>query len=65
MFKVLLVDDEVLTRTGLKYSISWNKYNMEIVYEASGVDEAVELLHEHSDIDIIFTDIVMPVKNVL
>ena len=29
--KVLIADDETIVRTGLKASVDWEKYNMEVV----------------------------------
>lgn len=57
--KILIVDDELLVRIGIKSCIEWNKYGMEIVGEASdGIDalEQIRLLHP----DVVLLDIKMP-----
>ncbi|HEX2947654.1 MAG TPA: response regulator [Clostridia bacterium] len=59
LLKVLLVDDEYMVRGLLKRCIDWNEIGMEIIGEASGAQEALELTDRLSP-DIIFTDICMP-----
>jgi len=63
MLNVFIVDDEPLVRAGIKYSINWEKYDMQVIGEADGVDNAIEAILIHPQIDIVFTDIVMPEKN--
>lgn len=58
--KVIIVDDEKLERNLLKKCINWKYLNMEIVAEASNADEALRFL-ESNTVDIVFTDIHMPV----
>lgn len=58
--KVIIVDDENLVRNLLKKCVNWEDFNMEIVAEASNADEALHLL-ESNVVDIVFTDIHMPV----
>lgn len=60
--KVLIVDDEVLVRQGIKHHLNWEQEGFRIVGEASNGKEALELierLHPH----IVITDIVMPVMD--
>ncbi|AOY77680.1 response regulator transcription factor [Clostridium formicaceticum] len=59
MYKVLIVDDEVLVRVGLKSTIDWESLGFSVVAEASNGEQAYEayLLHKP---DVILTDIVMP-----
>jgi two-component system response regulator YesN len=57
--RVLIVDDEYMVRGLLKRCIDWNEIGMEIIGEASGAQEALELTDKLSP-DIIFTDICMP-----
>lgn len=59
MYKVLIVDDELIMRQGLKYMIDWEKEGFLIVGEATNGKEALELV-ETAHPDIVFTDIVMP-----
>lgn len=60
--KVLIVDDEILVRQGIKYVLDWEREGFQIVGEAANGQEALnslQTLHPH----IIITDIVMPVMD--
>ncbi|MDF2653127.1 MAG: response regulator, partial [Paenibacillus sp.] len=57
--RVLIVDDEILVRVGLKTIIPWDKYGFELVGEASDGQEAIEMM-ERIPCDIVLTDIRMP-----
>ncbi len=59
MLRVLIVDDEYMVRGLFKRCIDWNDLGMEIVGEASGAQEALELT-DRLNPDIIYTDICMP-----
>lgn len=61
MLKVLIVDDELLMRKGIQSLIDWEKGGFEIVGEAQNGEEALTLIREKRP-DIVFTDIVMPLK---
>lgn len=63
MHKVLLVEDEQIVRLALKSLVDWEKYHMDINYEASNGKEALKILEEHPDIDIMLTDINMPIMD--
>jgi two-component system, response regulator YesN len=58
--KVIIVDDERLERNLIKNCIDWKYFNMEIIGEASTVNEALLLLESNTP-DIVITDINMPV----
>jgi len=60
MHKVLLVDDEVFARTGLRGLIPWNRFGFEIVAEAENGEEALQMIREEQP-DLVVTDIRMPV----
>lgn len=62
MTKIMIVDDEPLVRQTLKCTIEWQKYDCEIVAEASDGFEAIEL-YKQTLPDIIITDIVMTDSN--
>lgn len=53
---ILIVDDEKDNREGLKRFLSHNY----IAYEASNGKEAIEILRENSNIEVILSDIRMP-----
>ena len=60
--KVLIVEDEYITRQGIRNMMDWRAEGFDIVGEAGNGKEALELvekLHPH----IVLTDIVMPVMN--
>lgn len=62
MLKVLIVEDEILTRIGLESMLSWEQHGFTVVGIAEngqqGLDMALSLLP-----DIIITDIIMPKLN--
>ncbi|WP_274651074.1 helix-turn-helix domain-containing protein [Paenibacillus humicola] len=62
MLNVLLVDDEALARTGLRYSFEWEAHGFRLAGEASNGQKALPYI-ERGDIDILITDIYMPVMD--
>ena len=60
MLNIMLVDDEGLVRTGLRCGIDWASAGMQVVDEAGSVPQARAKLSARHDVDLIFTDIVMP-----
>ncbi|MCL6606090.1 MAG: response regulator transcription factor [Paenibacillus sp.] len=60
--KVLIVDDEILVRQGIKYVLDWEKEGFQLVGEASNGQEALELVQTLKP-HIVITDIVMPVMD--
>lgn len=62
MYKVLIVDDEVLVRVGLKTTIDWEANGFTIVAEASNGEQGYEQYKKHMP-DVIITDIKMPKKD--
>ncbi|OPX44394.1 putative response regulatory protein [Ruminiclostridium hungatei] len=59
MYKVLIVDDEVIIRNGLYNMIPWKTLEIGEVRTASCAQEALELARETKP-DIVLTDICMP-----
>lgn len=59
MYKVLLAEDELLVRIGLKNSINWEKFGMEIAAEAENGIHAYEEYRRHG-CELVVTDIRMP-----
>lgn len=62
MKSVIIVDDELIARLGLKSLISWKNYGYEIIGEAENGQQALELtkrLHPN----ILFCDMKMPVMD--
>lgn len=60
--RVLIVDDELLVRVGLKTIIPWEENGFQLVGEASNGSEAWAMLEE-TPCDIVLTDIRMPEWN--
>ncbi len=60
--KVLIVDDELLIRQGIKHSIAWEDEGFQIIGEASNGREALELIDQNEP-HIVITDMVMPVMD--
>lgn len=57
--KVLIVDDELIVRKGLRALVPWEQYGMEIVAEAANGERGWEEFVTHKP-QIVITDIVMP-----
>lgn len=62
MYKVMIVDDEVLVRIGLKSLINWEDIGYEIVAEAGNGQSAYEKYLALKP-DLVITDIKMPKKD--
>jgi len=62
MRKVVIVDDELLVRIGLKSTINWKEHGFNLVGEAKNSQEALEICRKLEP-DIILTDIEMPGVN--
>lgn len=62
MIKVIIVDDEYLLREGLKNTIPWERYGMEVVGMAENGEDGLALAEEYQP-DFIVTDICMPFMN--
>jgi len=59
MIKVLLVDDELLVRVGIRSTVNWDMLGMTVVGEAEDGEEALRLYRDCQP-DLIITDIKMP-----
>ncbi|GGH10492.1 response regulator transcription factor [Paenibacillus segetis] len=62
MIKVLIVDDEMISRIGIKSLIPWKEQGFTVVGEAENGKKALELILELRP-DIVITDIKMPVMS--
>jgi len=60
MFRVLLVDDEIFFRQGLREIIDWESSGFEVIGEADNGEDALTFILEHKP-DVVITDIRMPV----
>ncbi|MGL4737683.1 MAG: response regulator transcription factor [Cellulosilyticaceae bacterium] len=59
MIKVMIAEDELLVRSGLKYSIDWHALDMEVVADVDNGERAYQLFLEERP-EIIITDLRMP-----
>lgn len=62
MLNVQIVDDEPIIRMGLKKLINWEELDFEIACIAQNGKQALEQL-ETENVDLIITDIEMPIMN--
>lgn len=61
-YRVMIVDDEAILRTGILHLCNWSEYGIEIVAQAANGQEALQLI-EAADPHVVITDIVMPVMD--
>lgn len=62
MYKVLIAEDEMLVRLGLKNSIDWDRFEMKVIADVSDGKAAWEVYQNESP-DFIITDLRMPVMD--
>ncbi|MGF6354988.1 two-component system response regulator YesN [Paenibacillus sp. 4624] len=62
MYKLMIVEDELLMRVGIRSMLNWEEYGFCVTGEASNGKEALELALEKVP-DLIITDIRMPVMD--
>ena len=59
MYRILLVDDEILVRDAIKENIDWKSMDCELVGDCENGKQAAEFVQQH-EVDIVLTDILMP-----
>lgn len=59
MNTVLIVDDELIIRQGLKCIIEWNEFGFEIIGEASNGKDALDFILQKKP-DVVMLDIRIP-----
>jgi len=59
MYRVLLVDDEILVRDAIKENINWASLECELVGDCENGQAAAEFI-KNNEVDIVLTDICMP-----
>ena len=62
MFKVCIIEDEIIIRQGLIQSINWSELDCVVVAEANNGVEGIKVIEKHLP-DIIIMDINMPVMD--
>lgn len=60
--RIVIVDDELLTRVGLKSMLDWEAYGYSLVAEVPDGQRALQAIHEYRP-DVVLTDIKMPVMD--
>ena len=59
MYRVLIVDDEIMIRRGLSKIIKWEQIGFELAGAVGDAQEALKVL-EGTQVDVLLTDISMP-----
>jgi len=59
MYKVMIVEDEMLVRIGLKNSVEWSKFDLEVAADFPDGQAAWDY-YEREKPDVVITDICMP-----
>ncbi|MHA6530129.1 response regulator [Paenibacillus sp. BAC0078] len=62
MYKLMIVDDELLMRVGIRSMMDWEEYGFQVVGEAANGKDGLEIALTTSP-DLIITDIKMPVMD--
>ncbi|BBI35895.1 response regulator transcription factor [Cohnella abietis] len=62
MYRVLIAEDEMLVRLGLKHSINWSDYNMTVIADAANGMEALDI-YQREKPELLITDIKMPIMD--
>lgn len=59
MYRILLVDDEILVRDAIRENIDWESMDCELVGDCENGQQAADFVKTHP-VDIVLTDILMP-----
>lgn len=62
MYKVVIAEDEMFVRLGIKMSVDWEKLGMEVAADVENGQQALEAWETFQP-DIVITDIKMPVMD--
>ncbi|MGM0874732.1 MAG: response regulator transcription factor [Bacillota bacterium] len=62
MMKVIITDDEIQIRKGLRMKVEWEEEGFQIVEEASNGQETLDLL-KMIEVDVVITDVRMPIMD--
>ena len=62
MWKVMIVDDEIIVRVGFKSCVNWEELGCQVIAACEGTEAAIACIQQEVP-DIVFTDIMMPGPN--
>ena len=62
MIRVLIIDDDRLSLSGIKAMLPWEKYQMQVVGEAYNGREGLRFLEDHA-VDLVMLDLAMPIMD--
>ncbi len=62
MWKVMIVDDEIIVRVGFKSCVNWEEHGCEVIAACDSTESAIASIQQEVP-DIVFTDIMMPGAN--
>lgn len=60
MYSVMIVEDEMIVRLGLKHTVNWQKYNMSVIADVSNGSEAWSVFCQKNP-QVVITDLKMPI----
>lgn len=62
MWKVMIVDDEIIVRVGFKSCVNWEEHGCQVIAVCESTEDAIACIQQEVP-DIVFTDIMMPGAN--
>ena len=63
MYNLVLVEDDYQIRTGLSNFFPWNQLGFKLMHSFSNGKKAFEYIVENKNIDLVLTDISMPLMD--
>lgn len=63
MYRIVIVDDEPKIAEGIVHLFPWSNFGFEIAGSFTNGKDALNYINSHSGIDVVMTDIQMPVMN--
>ncbi len=62
MIRVLIIDDDKVSLAGLKATLPWKEYGMQVIGEATNGRDGLAFLEKHS-VDLVMLDLAMPIMD--
>lgn len=60
MYKAVFADDEIIVREGIQQKVEWSKNGFELEEVFSNGEQVINYIRTHPDIDLVISDICMP-----